>query len=479
MRAREPRLWSDDAGASWSRVGRLVDVNAIAQTVMVQLTGGVFLTGFALALGAGPLTIGVIAAIPLATKVAQLFLSWWIERSGHWAGAALAGAAVSRLSLLLVPAIVTLSALGGARLTLFVAVLALSSLAAAVYELAFLTWMAELIPEPLRGVFWGLRGRNAGLVGIIASIIAALTLDRDGIGSSATLTRLGIVFAAGAFVGCLGIGFAAQLPPPRRKHSRDHQHKLGRVLAAPLRDANFRRFLGFSGLWSFSAGWMAPFYMVYMLEQLHLSFLAVTLFTALTNVLMATTQTHWGRLGDHFGTKPVLRIGGYLITLTPLVWLMTSPERRWPVVIVQVLSGIGWSAFHVSQSNLSLKLAPERRRPSYLAAFGALTGVAEGAAPVIAGAALSLIAAGKVPSIPAFRAMMVAQFLLFAVTTVIPSWIIEPDGRAVGHLIRVMARFRAMDASRPVALLFEHGYTHLARIADLIAREFPRDAEPI
>ena len=36
-----------------------------------------------------------------------------------------------------------------------------------------------------------------------------------------------------------------------------------------------------------------------------------------------------------------------------------------------------------------------------------------------------------------------------------------------------------MDASRPAALLFEHGYTHLARVADLIAREFPRDAEPI
>ena len=67
----------------------------------------------------------------------------------------------------------------------------------------------------------------------------------------------------------------------------------------------------------------------------------------------------------------------------------------------------------------------------HLAAFGALTGVAEGMAPVIAGAALSLIAPGKVPSIPAFRAMMVTQFILFAAATFIPSWIVEPDGRAV------------------------------------------------
>jgi hypothetical protein len=75
--------------------------------------------------------------------------------------------------------------------------------------------------------------------------------------------------------------------------------------------------------------------------------------------------------------------------------------------------------------------------------------------------------------------MMAAQFVLFAAATVLPSWILEPGGTAVGHLIRTMGRIRAMDASRPAALLFDHGYTHLARVADLIAREFPRDAEPI
>jgi hypothetical protein len=75
--------------------------------------------------------------------------------------------------------------------------------------------------------------------------------------------------------------------------------------------------------------------------------------------------------------------------------------------------------------------------------------------------------------------MMVLQFLLFAAATTLPSWILEPGGTAVGHLIRVMARFRSMDASCPVKLIFEHAYTHLARLADLVAREFPRNAEPV
>jgi len=74
---------------------------------------------------------------------------------------------------------------------------------------------------------------------------------------------------------------------------------------------------------------------------------------------------------------------------------------------------------------------------------------------------------------------MIVQLVLFGIATALPQWIREPRGTPVGHLIRVIARFQAMDSSRPVSLLFEYGYTHLARIADLIAREFPRDAEQI
>jgi MFS family permease len=476
--ARVPRLWSSDSGASWQRVGRLVDLHNITQTLMVQLTGGVFLTGFALSLGARPLTIGIIAALPLVMKVAQLVLSWWIERAGHWRASAIAGAVVGRGILIVVPLLALVRDYSQARIVVLVAVLMVSALGNGVFELSFLTWMAELIPEPLRGVFWGKRGRNAGALGIAASILASIFLDRGSSSTNEPNVRFAIIFGVGALAGCAGIVVLWLLPPPRRQRSRAEPVNIVSTLTAPARDDNFRIFLLFSALWSFAAGYMAPFYMVFMLRNLGLSFLTVTILTALTSALMAATQTYWGWLGDHFGTKPVMRIGVYLIALTPLVWLLAAPDRIWPVAIVQVLSGIGWSAFHVSQSNLLLKLAPDTARPSYLGAFGAVSGIAEGLAPLLCGAALAVGQLGNTPSGTAFHVMMVVQFILFAVATPIPQWIVEPRGTAVGHLIRVMGRYRAIDASPPAALLFEHGYTHLARIADLIAREFPRDSEP-
>src|SRR6185503_17137794 len=137
----------------------------------------------------------------------------------------------------------------------------------------------------------------------------------------------------------------------------------------------------------------------------------------------------------------------YLIVLMPLCWLSTSPQRIWPIVLAQILSGMGWSAFHVSQNNLALKLAPIDNRPSYLGAFGAVAGLAEGLAPIIAGATLSLVITDPTPSVRVFHMMVGLQLVAFILVTSMPARIYEPGGTPVGHLIRVMARFRTMDAS--------------------------------
>ncbi|HEX6598545.1 MAG TPA: MFS transporter [Gemmatimonadaceae bacterium] len=477
--ARSPRLWTSDTRATWAGVGRLVDAHGICQTLMVQLTGGLFLTGLALALGAQELLIGVIAALPLAAKLGQLYLSWRIERAGKWRRTALVSAVIGRAPLLVAAALAVVRP-GALTLALFVAALAVAALGASAFELAFLTWTAELIPEPLRGVFWGRRGQIAGAVGIVATLLAAWLLGSDnGSVSSFPRQRLAAVFAAGAIFGLLGILFLRRLPAPRRNESRAEEVPLRATLSRPLRDRSFRQFLAFSSAWSFTAGFMAPFYMVYMLRELRLSFLVVSALTALTNVIMSATQVYWGRLGDHFGTKPVLRIGSYLIVLAPVAWLFTSPAHVWPVIIVQVVSGLGWSAFHVSQGNLALKLSPEHKRPSYLGTFGATSGAAEAIAPIIGGAILALARVSGLGSVATYKAMMLVQLVLFAAATVLPRRIHEPGGHAVGHLIRVMSRFRSMDASEPAKLLFEYGYFHLARLADLIAREYPRDAETL
>ena len=140
-------------------------------------------------------------------------------------------------------------------------------------------------------------------------------------------------------------------------------------------------------------------------------------------------------------------------------------------VVIQLLAGFDWGAYHLSLANLVLKLAPQDARPSYLATFGATHGVAEAVAPVMGGVLLDTLVSVAVPWRAGFFGMVTASFVLFALATPLLGRVYEPGGVTVGHMIRVMGRFRAMNLEYVGDFLLEHVYTHIARVADFIARE--------
>jgi MFS family permease len=460
----------DGTQASEELVGRLVDRHGLLQAIMTQLTGGVFLTGFALALHASSTVIGLLAGVPFMVKLSQLYLSWRIERVGHWRHSALEGALLSRAALL-IAAVAPLAIGPGAGAWVLVAVMAASALGATIFEMAFQTWMAELIPERSRGEFWGRRARVAGIAGLVASLVAAFAVDRAGPGRAPTLREFAIVISVGAIAGLLGLAFIRRVPSPRRHSSRVQPISLRDALSRPLHDINYRRLLRFVATWGAAGGIVAPFFTVYMLEQLHLSFLMVTVLTAITAATMSLVQLYWGRLGDHFGAKTVLRAGTYVIAVTPLLWLFTKPGRTWLIVIIQLLAGFGWGAYHLSLTNLVLKLAPQGARPSYLATFGATQGLAEAFAPVLGGFALDALVSRGLLWFTSFQIMVAVSLLLFILATPLLGDVREPGGVTVGRMIRVMGRFRAMNTEYVPDFLFDHVYTHIARIADFVARE--------
>jgi MFS family permease len=463
--------YADGSEPSLRFLGRLTDRHGLLQAVMTQLTGGVFLTGYALALGASSSVIGLLAGVPFMVKVSQLYLSWRIERAGHWRRSALEGALLSRAALL-VAAIGPLAAGPGAGAWVLVATIAGSALGATVFEMAFQTWMAELVPVESRGEFWGRRARVVGVAGLVASLVAAFGIDRAGHHRPPTLAEFAVVMAVGALAGLAGLAFIRRVPSPRRHRSRVEPISLRGALSRPVHDENYRRLVIFIGLWGLAGGIVAPFFTVYMLETLHLSFLVVTILSSITAATISLVQLYWGRLGDHFGSKTVLRAGTYVIALTPLLWLFTMPHRVWLIVVIQLLSGFGWGAYHLSLTNLVLKLSPPDARPSYLATFGASQGLAEAVAPVLGGFALdAMVRLAGLSWLASFQIMVVISFVLFAGSTPLLGAIREPGGTTVGRMIRVMGRFRSMNAEYNGDFLFDYVYTHLARIADFVARE--------
>ena len=150
--------------------------DGIASQAMGILTGGVFLTAFAIKLGASNMVIGLLAAIGPLSQLIQLPSVVLIEKIRNRRAIVVVTAALSRICWLLIAMIPFLF---GAKLglgILLATMLAASSLGA-VSGCSWNSWMRDLIPQNILGSFFSKRMRLATGVGIALSVIAAVFLD--------------------------------------------------------------------------------------------------------------------------------------------------------------------------------------------------------------------------------------------------------------------------------------------------------------
>jgi len=73
----------------------------------------------------------------------------------------------------------------------------------------------------------------------------------------------------------------------------------------------------------------------------------------------------WGRLGDLFGNRIILRLTGYTIPFIPALWVLSSDFYY--LLMVQMISGLVWSGYSLSSSNFLFDLTPPHRRAGMMA----------------------------------------------------------------------------------------------------------------
>jgi hypothetical protein len=151
--AHDPELSAGDA--EQRRVLKLILYDALASEAMGTLTTGVFLVGFAVALGAGNFAIGILAAVPFSVQLLQIPAVLLVERWRVRRDICVLSTAVGRAFLLGAAAA---PFLGGSFAVLALIVsLAIYQAMAAVAGCAWNSWMRDLVPSTQYGRFFGQR----------------------------------------------------------------------------------------------------------------------------------------------------------------------------------------------------------------------------------------------------------------------------------------------------------------------------------
>jgi MFS family permease len=373
---------------------RLSVIEGLLSTVHINVTVGAFLTGFALLLGAGPLELGLIGALPFVSQLFQFAGAYLEERLGNRRALTVWTAAASRALWGLIAALPFMPGLGGATMTLFLLLLIASQALIGITANAWTSWMSDLVPPRQRGRYFGLRNTVCSVSAMASTWLAGRLLDSfTAAGNDAA--GYAIIFGAAVVTALAGtVVLSYQPEPPKRPRARVDVREL---FSAPLRHTRFRSLSMAAAGWAIATGIAAPFFNAYGIQTLGLSYTTLALFGVATSAVAVFTQPYIGRLQDRFGNRTVLVVSAAGVVLLPWGWVFSTPSFLLPLWLTSILAGVFWPGITQGLLNLVMDRAPAEGRGAYVASFGAASGVGTFVSGILGGVIASAVGPAVLP----------------------------------------------------------------------------------
>jgi len=303
---------------------------------------------------------------------------------------------------------------------------------------AWVSWMQDLV-ENNRGEYFGRRNKINGFVLVISMLTAGLILDY--------FQKRQIFFGFAILFGlaCIGryISFSflkKQYEPKAIKDDKSYFSFFQFIKKMPSN--NFGRFVIFASLTSFAVTIASPFFSVYMIKDLKLSYLAFTIITLSPLISPILFLSFIGKLSDKIGTVRVMKISGFLISFVPLFWIFSIFLMNFsPLIlisylfVIELFSGFVWAAYNLASSNFIYDAVTKQKIILCFTYFGFINSI---------GAFLGGFIGGQISSLPLFSIFglggILSVFLISFVLRLIPSIFIAPKLKEV----------REVDSSRAV-----------------------------
>jgi MFS family permease len=382
--------------------------------VMNTLTSGTLLCAFAVALGASTTVIGLIAGIAPLFQVLQLVATGLVESTRRRKLIAVVAAFAGRALWLLV-ALAALLPIGQARLGLLLAALAFRAAVNAFFICSHNSWMRDLIPDGSMGDFYARRMRSSYLAGLLTGLAGGFLIDalRGPFGPTAPYAFLFVVAFLFGEVATLTM---ARVPEPAMPPADGTS--LSRRLLEPLRDQNYRRFLGYFALWNLTTAMATPLFVVFMLRRLGYPMTWVVLLEGAGKLAHLGTLSIWGRLADRHSSRAVVAAAQPLYWVSLLLWPVAGllgPGTPLTLVLIAgiyIINRVAAAGIGIGNNTLAMQLAPRGGATPYLAVRSLVMNPVTFVAPVLGGVIVDQLA--RLPQFAGARHATLDVVLVFA-----------------------------------------------------------------
>ncbi|MSS70315.1 MAG: MFS transporter [Candidatus Latescibacteria bacterium] len=367
------RLWLYTT-SSWGVYGRVA-----------TLTGPLF-TGFALSLGATEAHIGLLVSISMATGLIQLLSVLFLHRVEDKKRFIIL---VGLVEVILIPSVVfiPLALPKTWWVPALFACIAVASASANLMLPLYNSWFAALLPSTARARTIS----RQTVFNTVAVIISGYALGRflDLFDASQKYHGFFVVFLICMAGGVGGYLILIRCPFPRIPED-DAGIKLSSLLTVPFRNAPFIRFLACHMAWVLANGLAEPFYSVFMIKTLNISYSNIAIFTNISLVVQIAGYQVWAGLVDRYGSKPILQLLMVPFVAVPLLWVFNRSDNHLLIPLIMGVSGVLTSGISMAVGSLFYGLLPTgKEQPLYFAFWSTAFRLVSAVAPLLGGALVS------------------------------------------------------------------------------------------
>jgi Na+/melibiose symporter-like transporter len=321
-----------------------------------------YFAAYAVFLKATTQQIALLASLPpLLASFSQLLSVWFAHKTGLRNKIIVAGAVIQVLALVAIALIPNQT--GDLRVQVLVVCVIAYFVGPNIGAPIWGSLMGTIVPVAARGRFFALRTRLSSIASFCALVVGGIILQVFDVLDQTSKGFLAI-FAIGVLCRSVSTYHLSKIhdPPQTINLEESSEESLFQTLKT---NRKFVRFSLFFSCMQFAVAISGPFVVVYLLRDLHYSYLQLTCNTAASVLVQFLVLNRWGRLGDLFGNRIVIRVTGSCIPFIPALWVLSSDFAY--LILVQAISGLIWSGFTLSAANSVYDLTPPKKRASLMA----------------------------------------------------------------------------------------------------------------
>jgi MFS family permease len=400
---------------------KLFIAEAMLNNSATVITGGAFLTGLLLLMGASDFMVGLVSSSASWLLMLSLVASVIMERVKHkkvFLARILLGYRLLTTLPVLIPAILGIGRVSALTAS---AMIVVGNVIFSIFNTGFSIFFMDSIPVEGRANFIYARMFWLRLAYAITFLLMGSLLDFMG----KSYTGFIIVFTTALAIGIIDylvmlriVGKTDEPPQPAANPAA-----ILRSLFQPLKNERFYHYLVYTFLFFFFLSMSSSYTGLYLLKYLNMRYIYITFLNIASFFIMIVTTRMWAKLEARLGMLRVLVLSSLLIASEFFVYSVLTPGTLWLLPLSPVLAGLGNGGYWCCALPYRYSLMPPEGKTAYEGWYGFGFGLSGLLGTVVGGQLQKFVPAFSTPILN-FSVFQIVYFMsaVLAIGTAVWFW---------------------------------------------------------